>query len=65
MLTKREAAIITMYTGVLIGSFAEAHGYAEELMGCPIWTHEFADRELCDEIKAKAKQDFISIPVEK
>lgn len=62
-MTKKEAAIVTMYTGVLIGKFSDAHEYAEKIIGRPIFTHEFANRELSAEIKAKSKQDFISIKV--
>lgn len=62
-MTIREAAIVTMYTGILIGKFSDAHGYAEELMGRPIFTHEFANQELVDKIKNQARQDFIEIEV--
>ena len=32
-MTKREAAIVSAYTGVLIGDFNEMHRYIEEIMG--------------------------------
>ena len=50
-LTREQAAIITMYTGIAAGPFEDAQEYAEKLMGRPIYTHEFADKELCKEIR--------------
>ena len=41
-MTKREAAIVSAYTGVLIGDFDEVHKYIEELLGRPVFTHELA-----------------------
>ena len=60
-MTKREAAIVTMFTGILIGDFSDAHAYAEEIMGRPIWTHQFPS--LMAEIKEKAKPDFLAIQI--
>ncbi len=60
-LTKREAAIISAYTGYLIGNFAEVHKYAEEKFGHPIWTHQFPS--LADRLRELSKKDFIAIPV--
>lgn len=62
-LTKREAAIVSAYTGYLIGGFDEMHKYAEEVMGRPIWTHQFADQKLCDALREAAKPDFLAIEV--
>ena len=59
MMTKREGAIITAYTGVLIGSFSEFHKYAEEILGRPIFTHEFGLEEISNQIKDKSKRDFL------
>lgn len=63
-MTKREAAIVTMYTGFLCGNFSDAHEYAEEIMCRPIFTHELANKDLCAEIKEKCKPDFVAIKVE-
>lgn len=62
-MTKREAAIISAYTGYLIGEFSDFHAYAEEVMGRPIFTHEFPN--IADELKEKSKKDFMSIKIEK
>lgn len=62
-MTKREAAIVTAYTGICLGNFAEAHKYIEEIMGRSVWTHELADDDVFNEIKEKAKKDFCSITI--
>lgn len=61
MITKREAAIISAYTGFLLGEWDEVHKYIQELMGRPVWTHEMP--KLWDEIQAKAKPDFMKLEV--
>ena len=60
-MTKREAAIISAYTGIMLGSFSDMHKYAEEVMGRPLFTHQFAQNSICEELKEKAKPDFIKI----
>jgi hypothetical protein len=62
--TKREAAIVTIYTGISIGEFSDAHEYAEEIMGYPIWTHEFASKSLWEKLKELSKPDFMAIKIE-
>lgn len=63
MITQREGAIISAYTGYLIGSFSAMHEYVEEIIGRPILTHEFADKEFTKEIHNKSKDDFINIEI--
>ncbi len=63
-MTKREAAIVSAYTGFLLGSFSDLHEYIEEVMGRPVWTHELANKEVMAELKEKAKPDFVAITVE-
>lgn len=60
-MTKREAAIVSAYTGYLIGEFSDFQVYAEEIIGRPIFTHEFPS--ISDELKEKSKKDFMSIKV--
>ncbi len=64
MITKREAAIISAYTGYLIGDFSETHKYIEEILGRPVWTHEMASEKIWEEIRDKAKPDYISLEVQ-
>lgn len=63
MITKKEAAIITAYTGILIGDFDEFRKYIQDILGRPVWSHELADKGLWDEIKKKAKEDFLHLEV--
>lgn len=62
-MTKREAAIVAAYTGIMIGEFSELHGYIEEIMERPVYTHELGNKETFAEIKEKSKDDFLSIEV--
>ena len=62
-MTAREAAIVSAYTGVLIGNFDNLHEYAEEIMGRPVYTHEFANKNFFDCLKEKSRDDFLSILV--
>ena len=62
-MTEREAAIVTAYTGILIGNIVAFHRYAEELMQGGIFSHEFANKELMEEIKNRSKDDFLNIEI--
>ena len=62
-MTNREAAIVSAYTGVLLGSFSEMLKYVEEILECQIWTHDLADKEIQNKIKELSKQDFIAIKI--
>ena len=63
-ITSREAAIIAAYTGTLIGDFATMHGYIEEIMERPVWTHEMGESDVWAEIKRRAKPDFLLLKVD-
>lgn len=60
-MNKREGAIVTAYTGILIGDFSEFHKYIEEIMGRPVFTIEMANKKTTKEIKEKSKTDFIKL----
>jgi len=60
-MNKREAAVISAYTGVLLGDFSEMCKYVEQIMERPIWTHQYADKNFVNEIKQKAKKDFCNL----
>lgn len=62
MTKKKEAVIVSAYTGVLIGDFNEMHRYIEEIMGRQVFTHELS--YISDEITKKSKNDFMNIKVE-
>jgi hypothetical protein len=60
-ITARQADILTAATGTLVGDFASFQLYAEKLLGRPILTHEFADRETWAELKEAARSDLLAI----
>ena len=62
-MTKREAAIVSAYTGIMLGSFADMQEYAEELFGRPVWTHEFGTNEVADRLKELSGPDFMGLSV--
>ncbi len=62
-MTKKEAAIISAYTGILIGAFSDMQAYIEKLFKRPIWPYEMANKEFSEKIKNKSRQDFLSITV--
>ena len=64
-MTKRECAVIMAFTGVCMlkgDDLKYFYEYVFEIMGRPIFTHEIA--KYADEIKEKAKPDFIRICAE-
>ena len=64
MITRRESAIISAYTGYLIGTFSDMHEYIEEKFGRPVWTHEMADRKFEERLRELSKPDFLAIKVD-
>lgn len=54
---RREGAIISAYTGVLVGDFADMHKYIEEKLGRTVCV----DEDIFDEIKRKSKDDFFAL----
>ena len=55
-MTKKEAVLVSAYTGTLLtNDFADVHKFCEELLERPIFTHEFADKKVCEQIKEKCK----------
>jgi hypothetical protein len=60
-MTKHEAIVVSAYTGFLMCDFGDVHEYVEKKLGRPIWTHEFADKSIWEEIREKIKPDFLKI----
>ena len=61
-MTDREKAIVEAYTGVcmLAGNKRNIfYEYVNEVMGRPIFTHEFANGYIQEELKEKSKDDFV------
>lgn len=60
-MNRREAAIVSAYTGILVGGFSELHGYIEEILERPVFTHELASDDIQHHIKSASKADFIQL----
>ena len=60
-LTREQAAVVGAFTGFTAGPFEDIHVYAEKKMGRPIFTHEFASRDMADALKELAREDFLSL----
>lgn len=60
-LTKEQAAIVGVYTGVSCGPFSDIHELAEKLLNRPILTHELAYPEIWEELREKVNPQFIEI----
>ena len=60
-MTKREAVVISAYTGFLIGDFSDVHEYIKSILGRPVYTHELVNKFVLNEIREKSKPDFIAI----
>ena len=60
-MTKREAAIVSAYTGFLLGEFRTMHEYVEELLNRPVFTHELADKKFVEHLHEASKPDFVAL----
>ena len=60
-LTVEQGAIISAFTGILVGNFSDMHRYAARLFGREVWTHDFASEAFAAELKEKARADFMAI----
>lgn len=65
MISKREAAIISAYTGFVLGDFGETHKYIEQILDRPVWSHELGFEAVQVEIREKARSDYMKLEVEK
>ena len=58
----QEAILVSAFTGFLLTKdFADVHKFCEDLLGRPIWTHEFANRDVQEEIKEKCRPLIIEM----
>ena len=60
-LTKEQAKILTAFTGYLCGDFSSFHEYAERLLGRPVHTFEFAEKEIKELLHKLSSNDFKEI----
>jgi len=64
-MTNRECAIVMAYTGITMLSgdnLKYFYDYVSEILGEPVFTHEFYTR--ANEIKEKSKPDFLQLCAE-
>ena len=59
--TKEQALAIMGFTGYTTINFSMFHEDVEKRLGHPVWTHQFADKEFSDKVKALYKDDFLSL----
>ena len=59
---RNEAVLVSADTGFLLTEdFSDVHKFCEELLGRPIWTHEFASDTLQKEIREKCKPMIVKM----
>lgn len=62
-MTKREALIVSAYTGYFMCDMSELHKFIEETLGRAIYTHELADDKILDELRDKLRDEFVRIGI--
>ena len=61
-MTREEAILLSAYTGFLLApDFSQVHKFCEDILGRPIWTHEFADRDVQKEIREKLRPQIMEL----
>ena len=60
-MNRREATIVSAYTGYFIGGLDDLYKYLSELIGRPIYTHEI--HAVLDKYHSKIEQDFVMLEV--
>jgi hypothetical protein len=60
-LTRRQAAIIGVFTGISAGPFEDVQQLGDELMGRPTWTHEYGNEKFADDLRERARPLFIAL----
>ena len=61
-MTREEAILLSAYTGfLLVQDFSDVHKFCEDTLGHPIWTHEFADKDVQKEIQDKLRPQIMKL----
>ena len=58
------SAILSLSTGVVFTEFNKIHELAEWLMGYPIWTHEFASKDLFTKFRSRILEQYPQLSTE-
>jgi hypothetical protein len=57
-----QAVAISAYTGIMCCMFSDMHSEVEKRLGRPVFTHEFASKDLWEnQIKPAFKDDFLAL----
>lgn len=56
-----ECVVVSAYTGFLMCDFDDLHRAVEERLCRPVWTHEFGEDEVIEEIRKAFYEDFIAL----
>lgn len=56
-MTKREAAELSIFTGVLLTDYDSVHKLLQEILGRKVYTHELADKSLWAEAKERIRKE--------
>ena len=64
-LTREQAAIISIYTGVLCGPFEDMHNKAEDLVGHQVFSTQFGNKIFVEHLKSKVKSEFLALCADK
>lgn len=59
--TYKQALVIMGYTGVSTIKFTEFHKDVQFRLGRAIYTHQFGDKSIVEEIKQAYREDFIAM----
>lgn len=60
-LTTEQVITVSAFTGFLICDFSLLHEAIEKKLGRPVFTHELADPDTREEVKAAFMADFIAL----
>ena len=60
-LSRKQAAVISAYTGILAGPFSDMQDYANEKLGRNVMTPEFGIREVVTALREATRADFRAI----
>lgn len=60
-MTKREGAILTIYTGIMLGELDYVYKVLKEIEGRPVYTHEMGNQKFMNKMKEKVKDEFVFI----
>jgi hypothetical protein len=64
-LTREQAAILALFTGITCGPFDDVQRLGDELMGYPTFTHQYGNEEFVDDLKNRVREKFLAICYDK